>query len=66
MNILSGNFSGGIGAVATGNNSFAYGTEVSAIGENSYAVGKDSVAGCYGWYYDHIDFTNNVFYLTTT
>jgi len=62
--ILSGSFSGGTGAVAAGANSFAYGTGVSAIGENSYAAGKDSIAGCYGWYYDHIDFQNNVFYLT--
>jgi hypothetical protein len=46
-------------------NSFAYGTGVSAIGENSYAVGKDSAAGCYGWYYKYLDLTTGTFYLTT-
>ena len=61
----NGSFIGGESSIAE-RNSFAYGTGVSAISENSYAVGKNSIAGCYGWYYDHIDFQNNAFYLTLT
>ena len=71
LNVLSGDivqtngsFIAGQSSVAK-RNSFAYGTGVSAIGENSYAFGKDSVAGCYGWYYKYLDLPTGTFYLTT-
>ena len=60
-----GTFTGGDeNSVANGKSTFAFGDAVSAIGDNSYVIGKNSIAGCYGWYYDHIDFDNNAFYLT--
>ena len=66
LSVANGKIVGGSNSIATGDNSFVYGTGVSAIGENVYAVGKYSIAGCYGWYYNHIDFDNNTFYLTKT
>lgn len=64
LSVENGSISGGKNAIATGKNSFAYGVDVSAIGENSFAFGKQNIAGCYGWYYSNLDYSNDVIYLT--
>ena len=40
------------------------GDSVSASGSNSYATGVNSVAGCYGWYYEKLSAAAKVFYLS--
>jgi hypothetical protein len=55
---------GGTKSIAAGENSFAYGQEVSAFGANSFVVGSQSTAGVKGWYYKAVDTANKLIYLT--